>query len=133
MDYEEAHLTEKYPEFSALMREYEEGILLFEVTKIMVWDRASSDTAGLKAYHEKHRGKYMWPERAHVISYTVDSHDEKEVMKAYKRAPELTPEAWLAELEQGRKRRSRVLGLLELPEVQGDANYLMPWGRILTF
>ena len=100
ISYEEKHLTEKYPEFSALMREYEEGILLFEVTKMMVWDKASTDTAGLKAFHEKNEGEYMWPERARVITYTVDTQDEKVSMKAYKRASELSTEDWAAEVEK---------------------------------
>ncbi|MEP6645755.1 MAG: peptidylprolyl isomerase [Saprospiraceae bacterium] len=71
--YEEKNLVNKYPEFKALMREYEEGILLFEATKINVWDKASKDTIGLIAFHKDHRANYMWDERLDVATLTVDS------------------------------------------------------------
>lgn len=71
--YEEQNLSKKYPEFKALMREYEEGILLFEATKINVWDRASKDSAGLAEFHAEHRMDYMWEERIEVATITLDS------------------------------------------------------------
>ena len=98
--YEESRLAEKYPDFAALMREYEEGILLFEVTKMMVWDKAAADTAGLIAYHEQHRKDYMWPERASVTSYIVKSQDEKQIMKAYEDAAAMTSAEWLEKINK---------------------------------
>jgi peptidyl-prolyl cis-trans isomerase SurA len=69
LKYEEKQLDKKYPEFKALMREYEEGILLFEATKILVWDKASQDTVGLKKFYDKNKDKYQWNRRVVVSQY----------------------------------------------------------------
>jgi peptidyl-prolyl cis-trans isomerase SurA len=69
--HEEKQLDTKYPDFKALMREYEEGILLFEATKRIVWDKASSDTLGLTAFHDKNKDRYKWDTRAVVSNYAV--------------------------------------------------------------
>jgi peptidyl-prolyl cis-trans isomerase SurA len=90
--FEEGRLESKYPDFKALMREYEEGILLFEVTKMSVWDRATKDTSGLKAFHEANTQKYMWGERAMITSYTLQSSDEKMIKKVRKLAKKFGPE-----------------------------------------
>jgi peptidyl-prolyl cis-trans isomerase SurA len=84
--FEEANLEDKYPDFKALMREYEEGIMLFEATKIAVWDRASQDTTGLSAYYEENKENYMWGERAHVESITLTGVDAKTADKIFKKA-----------------------------------------------
>jgi peptidyl-prolyl cis-trans isomerase SurA len=68
--YEDEHLEEKHSEFRMLMREYRDGILLFELTDQMVWGRAVRDTAGLEAFHAANRDRFMWDTR-----YDVDIYD----------------------------------------------------------
>lgn len=68
-NYEDSKLEEKYPEFRALMREYHDGILLFELTDLMVWTRAVRDTAGLEAFYEDNKESYKYGERAEGVFY----------------------------------------------------------------
>ena len=58
--YADAHLEEKYPELKSLVREYHDGILLFEVSLREVWDKAAKDTAGLENYFKANKKKYAW-------------------------------------------------------------------------
>ena len=60
--YADSHIEEKYPELRHLVREYHDGILLFEVSTKRVWDRASKDTAGLINFFNTHRDSYKWTE-----------------------------------------------------------------------
>ncbi|NND06898.1 MAG: hypothetical protein HKN87_11005 [Saprospiraceae bacterium] len=82
--FEESQLEDKHPEFKALMREYAEGILLFEVTKEYVWDRASEDSVGLRKYFESNANNYMWPAKALVETITINSEDPAVVAKVKK-------------------------------------------------
>ncbi len=80
--YEETQLERKYPDFKNLMKEYHDGILLFELTDKKVWSKAVSDTVGLQEFHKAIQNKYMWGERADITTYTV----KPEVLKAVKKA-----------------------------------------------
>lgn len=87
MSFEESRLDQKYPEFKSLMREYEEGILLFEALKQNVWDRANNDTLGLQKYYEEElKMKYRWNERARVTFYALKTDNPKVIEKLRKYA-----------------------------------------------
>jgi len=68
--YEDKKLEQKHTAFRLLMKEYREGILLFELTDQKVWSKAVKDTLGLQQFYEKNKQNYMWPERAEVTIYT---------------------------------------------------------------
>ncbi len=70
-DYAEETLEERYPEFAALMKVYSEGILLFDVKNLNVWNKAKTDEAGLANYFEKNKAKYKWdkPRYKGVVFY----------------------------------------------------------------
>jgi peptidyl-prolyl cis-trans isomerase SurA len=67
--YEESRLTQKYPDYKALVTEYHDGILLYEIMTEKVWNKAIKDTVGLKEYFEKNRSKYMWGKRVDAFIY----------------------------------------------------------------
>jgi peptidyl-prolyl cis-trans isomerase SurA len=68
---EKSKLESKYPEFKALMNEYHDGVLLYEIMKNKVWDKAIEDTTGLKAFFEKNQSDYKWQDRVQAHVYVV--------------------------------------------------------------
>lgn len=60
--YADAHLEEKYADLRNLVREYHDGILLFDVSLREVWDKANKDTEGLASYFKAHKKQYTWDE-----------------------------------------------------------------------
>ena len=67
--YEEERLASKYPEYKALLKEYRDGILLFDLTDDKVWSKAVKDTSGLTAFHDQNKDKFMWDKRLDAEIY----------------------------------------------------------------
>lgn len=82
-EYEESMLEKKYDDFKYLMQEYRDGILLFELSNKTVWNKASEDTAGLRAFFEQRRSNYLWKERAVTKSYVCSSKSAAKLVKKY--------------------------------------------------
>ena len=70
--YEDSRLEDKYPEFKAIVKEYRDGILLFELTNDKIWTFATRDTVGLKNYYELHKNEFMWDTRLDVSIYSFN-------------------------------------------------------------
>ena len=102
-EYEQANLETKYPEFKALMREYQEGILLFEATKINVWDKANQDTLGLYKFYEQNKSEYIFEEQATIGKYIVNTTDAKQLKKIMKCAKKHSPEKTLKRFNKNGK------------------------------
>ena len=82
MDYADAHLEDKYPEFKALVQEYKDGILLFDLMDKEVWTKAVKDTLGLQEFHDRNANKYMWENRAYATIVTVTRPESLPKVKA---------------------------------------------------
>ena len=68
--YEESQLETKYPEYKALLQEYREGILLFDLTNTKVWTKAVEDTVGLQNFFTANNSSYRWENRVDASVYS---------------------------------------------------------------
>ncbi len=70
LQYENEHLEDFYPDFKALMNEYHDGILLFNLMDKMVWTKAMKDTMGLQNFYKEHRPTYKHGVEAEAIVFS---------------------------------------------------------------
>ncbi|RZJ73593.1 peptidylprolyl isomerase [Flavobacterium sp.] len=76
------HLEDEFPEFAAVMDEYRDGLLLFDLMEKEIWDRSKTDTLGLRNFYEANKTKYQWKNRVDVV--LVSSINQDMVKKAQK-------------------------------------------------
>lgn len=70
------------PEMKNLIREYHDGLLLYEVSNRTVWEKAAKDEEGLAKYFKKNKKKYAWTEpRFKGIAYHVKNKDDVDAVK----------------------------------------------------
>ena len=82
LDYEESKLESKYPEYRALIKEYHDGILLYEIMSDKIWNKSVKDTSGLKNFFNLNRSNYMWQKRLDATIYECNS--DKNAALVYK-------------------------------------------------
>ena len=72
MDQKADELAKSDMDLRYLIQEYHDGLLLYEISNNMVWDKAAKDDAGLAQYFKKHKSNYQWDEpRFKGIAYHV--------------------------------------------------------------
>jgi peptidyl-prolyl cis-trans isomerase SurA len=59
------------PEYGALLKEYRDGILLFDLMEKNVWSKAVQDSIGLRNFFEAHKDNYKIPEKANINKFVV--------------------------------------------------------------
>lgn len=58
LNYYKDNLEQTEPEFAHLLKEYEDGLLLFELMQRKIWDKASKDTLGLQNFYKLRLNNY---------------------------------------------------------------------------
>ncbi|WP_331971763.1 peptidylprolyl isomerase [Ohtaekwangia sp.] len=70
---QEEKIMRENPEYTFLLKEYYEGILLFEIMEKEVWNKASEDSVGQHHYYDAHAADYKAGERAKASFYFTAS------------------------------------------------------------
>ncbi|HPN46370.1 MAG TPA: peptidylprolyl isomerase [Bacteroidales bacterium] len=97
--YEDSRLEKKYPDFGNLMREYHDGILLFEISNQKVWEKAVEDQEGLAAYFKANKADYQW-DKPRFKGALIHCADETTAKKAKKMAGKLKDDSLAFELKR---------------------------------
>ncbi|MDL5047647.1 peptidylprolyl isomerase [Oscillatoria amoena NRMC-F 0135] len=98
----EAQLIRANPDYEFLLREYYEGILLFDIMEREVWNKASEDSIGQRNYFEEHAGKYVAEERVSADLFSATSAEPLELIK---QALNMADSVAVEELIKSRKAR----------------------------
>ena len=111
--YEESILGNKYEDFKNVMQEYNDGILLFDLTDKKVWSKAVSDTIGLEKYYEINKSNYNWKERVSYAIYTcLNEKTKAEAVKMFSKGK--------TQSEVFEKLNKKIAGTISSKEVKSE-------------
>ncbi|MGB3608217.1 peptidylprolyl isomerase [Psychroserpens sp.] len=86
LKYREENLENENQEFAFVLKEYRDGLLLFDLMEKEVWNAASKDSVGLQNFYESHKTDYMWSDRVEAVMFSsVSKSTMKKVEKELKK------------------------------------------------
>ena len=81
INYYKNHLHETNKEFRLTYREYQDGLLLFELLQKEVWEKSEKDTVGLQNFFIANRNKYKWKTRADLSIASCTQIDKAKLVR----------------------------------------------------
>ena len=95
---EDAHLEDKYTDLRHLVKEYHDGILLFDISLQEVWDKASLDTIGITDFFNRNRKQYTWdkPRFKGRVVYCKDQNSMKAAKAIFRSANKDSIDSYIA-------------------------------------
>ncbi len=66
-------LAGENPEFGAIMNEYKEGVLLYQIEQDRVWGKIAPGDSVLRGYFEQNREKFVFPDRVRFTDIRFNS------------------------------------------------------------
>lgn len=83
LDMETERLCLEDKELKYLVKEYHDGLLLYELCSTQIWEPAKNDTAGIESYFKLNKKQYAWdtPHFSGMIFYCKNAKDVKVVKK----------------------------------------------------
>jgi peptidyl-prolyl cis-trans isomerase SurA len=74
-------LEQQDPRFAALLREYREGILLYQIEQDQVWNKVTTSDSLLRLYFAEHRDKFVFPDRVLFTDIRAASNANAEIIR----------------------------------------------------
>jgi peptidyl-prolyl cis-trans isomerase SurA len=78
--YHKLHLEEQDSDFGLLIKEYKEGLLLFDLLKTEIWDKAQKDSVGLNTFYVNNIERYKAPQTFTMRVFTTS---QKKIASTY--------------------------------------------------
>jgi peptidyl-prolyl cis-trans isomerase SurA len=73
LDERSTGLEATYPEFASLMKEYQDGVVLFKAEQTEVWNKVAVNDTALHEYFDLNREKFQFPARVDYSELHVES------------------------------------------------------------
>ena len=71
ISYEEGQLSTKHFEYKMLIQEFHDGILIYDLMKKQIWDKANDDTIGLRTFFNENISNYNAPDNITGSLYLI--------------------------------------------------------------
>ena len=81
LKYHEDNLEFENEDYAQILKEYRDGLLLFDLMEKEVWNAAVQDSTGLRNYYDAHKADYIWKDRVDVLLASAAKKNDIEKVK----------------------------------------------------
>lgn len=122
LDMETERLCADNNDLKYLVKEYHDGLLLYELCSTQIWEPAKVDTVGLEKYFKKNKKQYSWdkPHFSGMVYYCMNKKDVKAVRKMLRK--EKDDSKWIPAVREKFNKDSVTVRMDKRLFAQGDNN-----------